>query len=198
LTTETVPYTWIEVSGSLSTHSTTIKCTPSATSSTSFFHLQATNVPEINGKYLWVAPTNPRILSFSIEPTVTDSLDAATVFSLDSEGRLISRHLNGTQYANIDSYGDFQLFHFVDRPEIQRRSYLYVRCSLRAASGKYKGNYKELYCKADGYFQCDIFNYCPLYKEFFNAPFVLATEFSPTAPACFALVLLVRPICGWT
>ncbi|WQF90325.1 hypothetical protein CDEST_15339 [Colletotrichum destructivum] len=198
LSTETIPYTWTETAGILSTHTTTIKCTPSATTSTSFFHLQATNAPDINGKYLWIAPISPRILSFSIEPQVIESIEAASVFSIDDEGRLITRHLNGTHFANADNYGDFQLFHMVPRDEIQRRSYNYFRCSLKPPSGKYQGGFKELYCKADGFWGLDIFNYCPLYKEWFNAGFVLGTEWSETSPDCYAVVFLVKPICGWT
>lgn len=196
--TETISYTLTSTVGVLSTHTTTIKCTPSATSSTSFFHLQATNVPSINGQYLWVAPVDTRILSFSIEWASTPKLDAASAFSLEPDGRMVSRHLNGTHYVNVDPYGNFQLVHMMERNEIQRRGYDYLRCSMKPASGKYASNYKELYCKADGGFNRQFWNYCPVYKELFNAPFVLADEFSPTAPPCSALVLLVKPICGWT
>jgi hypothetical protein len=160
--------------------------------------LQATNAPDINGKFIWVAPTNPRPLWFAIQWAVTDTLEAASAFSIEADGRLVSRHLNGTQYANIDYFGNFELIYMMERDEIRRRAYNYLRCSMRPPSGKYAGNYKELYCLADGSWHREAWNYCPLYKEYFNAPFVMGDKWSQTAPACYAVVLLVRPICGWT
>jgi hypothetical protein len=152
----------------------------------------------VNGKFIWAAVTNPKILSLTIAPAITDTLDIATAFSLDGDGRLISRHLNGTHYANVDQLSNFVLWSMMERDEIRRRGYNYLRCSLRPPSGKYNGNYKELYCLADHeVWRRDVWNYCPDYKELFNAPFVLAEKLSVTPP-CSALVLLVRPICGWT
>ncbi|KAH7021372.1 uncharacterized protein B0I36DRAFT_367788 [Microdochium trichocladiopsis] len=171
LHTDTISYTYTEISGYLSTHTTTIKCTPGATSSAT---------------------------SFSIEAAFTSDIDQATVYSIDDQGRLISRHLNGTHFANVDGYNDFQLVHMMTRDEVQRRGYDYLRCSMKPPSGKYPGGFKELYCLADGgVWQRDIWNYCPIYKEWFNAPLVLGDEWSETAPDCFAIVFLIKPVCGW-
>ncbi|KAF3935455.1 hypothetical protein ABW20_dc0108035 [Dactylellina cionopaga] len=192
-TTTTVRYVETEVSGILSTHTTTVKCTPSV-SNPSFF-LQATNAPGINGKYYWAAPLSPRILSFSIEAAFTDNKEEATVFSLDSKKRLITSHRNGTLYANYDSFGDFELAHLMTRGEIQKRNYLYFRCEIRPPSGNYPGGYGELYCKADGFWGADIWNFCPLYVEYFNAGLIMGTEWSETSPDCYNVVFLVKPVC---
>ncbi|KAF3937584.1 hypothetical protein ABW19_dt0210463 [Dactylella cylindrospora] len=196
--TETIGLTYISTTGFLSTHTTTIKCTPSATSATSFFRLQATNAPDVDGQYYWAAPLSPRLLSFSIEAAFTPDEEAATVFSLDDEGRLITRHSNGTQYANVDHYGAFQLVHLMSRFEIRRRGYNYLRCSFNPPSGNYPGDYKELFCRAEGGFDRKVWNYCPIYDEWFNSPLVLGDFFSETSPDCYALVFLVKPICGWS
>ncbi|KAK6331879.1 hypothetical protein TWF718_002418 [Orbilia javanica] len=193
-TTFVEEYTETETTGVLSTHTTTIKCTPSSTNS--FFYLQATDAPPVNGQYWWVAPSNPRLLRFSIEATFTPDILDATVFSLDSANRLITRHKGGTLYANIDSWGGFQLVHHLTRGEMQYRNYNYMRCEARPPSGKYPGEFKELYCLADGYFKNDVFNYCPIYLEWFNAPLVLGTSWSETAPDCFPIVFLIKPVCG--
>ncbi|KAK6524728.1 hypothetical protein TWF281_011628 [Arthrobotrys megalospora] len=193
-TTETESYTETVKSGVLSTHTTTIKCTPSSTNS--FFYLQATDAPPVNGQYWWVAPTNPRLLSFSIEAAFTPDILAATVFSLDSEKRLITRHKNGTMYANVDHYSGFTLVHHMDRREIQRRSYEFLRCEIKPASGRYPGGYGELYCLADGFFNREVWNYCPIYLEWFNSPLVIGSHWSDRAPECSPIMFLVKPVCG--
>ncbi|KAK6511262.1 hypothetical protein TWF481_000183 [Arthrobotrys musiformis] len=115
-TTTTETYTDTVTSGVLSTHTTTIKCTPSSTNS--FFYLQATNAPAVDGKYWWAAPTNPRQLRFSVEPAFAQDILEATVFSLDSDNRLITRHKEGTLYANVDPYSSFSIVHLIERGEI--------------------------------------------------------------------------------
>ncbi|EWC47175.1 hypothetical protein DRE_03544 [Drechslerella stenobrocha 248] len=205
LTTETQSYTWIEVSGILSTHSTTIKCTPSASPTNPSFYLQATSYPPprpaastmpINGQYYWAAALSPRLLSFSIEAAFTPDILEASVFSLDSKKRLHTAHKNGTQYANVDHYSHFPIAHLMGRGEITRRSYEYLRCEPRPPSGRFPGGYQELYCLADGFWHRDTWNYCPLYKEYFNAPLVLGDEWSETAPDCFNVTFLIKPVCG--
>jgi hypothetical protein len=185
-------------SGFLSTHSTTIKCTPGAPSATSFFHLQATNAPDLNGKYLWAAALSPRLVSFSIDGQFVDGLEAATAYSIDEERRLITRHKNGTMFANVDPYSHFQIVHWMERGEIRLRRYDFMRCELQPPSGRFPGGFRELYCLADGGWHRDIWNYCPIYKEWFNAGLVLADEFSPSTPPCQPVVLLAKPICGWS
>ncbi|KAK6346135.1 hypothetical protein TWF730_010467 [Orbilia blumenaviensis] len=192
-TTETEKYTDTIKSGVMSTHTTTIKCTPSSTNPS--FYLQATDAPPVNGQYWWAAPTHPRLLSFSIEAAFTPDILEATVFSLDSANRLITRHKNGTMYANVDHYTHFTLVHHMTREEIRKRSYEFLRCEVKPASGKYPGNYGELYCLADGGFHRNVWNYCPLYLEWFNSPLVIGDYWSETSPDCFPITFLIKPVC---
>ncbi|KAF3218460.1 hypothetical protein TWF679_000987 [Orbilia oligospora] len=192
-TTEIEEYTETATVGVLSTHTTTIKCTPSSTNPS--FYLQATDAPAINGQYWWAAPTNPRLLSFSVEVAFNPDIAEATVFSLDSANRLITRHKGGTLYANVDPYASFSIVHHLTRENMQLRKYNYLRCEIKPPSGRYPGGYGELYCLADGPFNRGIFNWCPIYLEWFNSPLVISNRWSDKTPPCAPVVFLIKPVC---
>lgn len=84
----------------------------------------------------------------------------------------------------------------MDRGEIRLRQYNYLRCQIKPASGNFPGGFGELYCLADGPWTREVWNYCPIYKEWFNAPVLIADEFSEEFPPCYPLVWLVKPVCA--
>jgi hypothetical protein len=180
------------------TNTRTVKCTPSVANPS--FYLKATNVPtvpDVNNKYLQAFP-NPYyggLLPSHKLPHFT-SKDLASVFYLDSKLRLLTPAKTGTSYAYADDFNDFQLFHFLERGQIQPNPYyFYAECVLNPPSGNFAGDYKELTCSTAGYWNLHIFQFCPLYLEFYDTGLVLGAERSPETPDCLDIVFLVVPVC---
>jgi len=178
------------------THTTTIKCTPSIANPS--FYLQATNAPSVNNKYIqaYPQPFSNNVRQSQKIPKFTRYKDVASVFYLDSKSRLLSPNYNGTLYAFADNFNDFQLFEWLERGEINANSYLlYATCTLQPPSGRFDGGYQELTCKTDGTWGLHIFQYCPLYMDFYDTGLVLGAEASPETPDCQNIVFLAVPVC---
>lgn len=196
LTTETdyfVSTTTIEV---IPTNTQTVQCTPSIANPS--FYLRATNAPAVNGHYVqaYPIPWRDNIRQSDKLPKFVDSKIIASLFYLDNQARLSTINTNGTVHGFIDYFNDFQLFTFMTAADISYHSYLVADCTLQPPSGKYAGNYKEVTCLTHGAFDNHIFQYCPLYVEYFDNGLVLGASESPTAPACQNIVLLAVPACG--
>ncbi|KAL0767191.1 hypothetical protein CaCOL14_010762 [Colletotrichum acutatum] len=105
----------------IATHTRKIKCTSSA--SDSFFYLSATvapvstPVPHYNGKCVLA---NPRFELFAevgvlFEPHYTPDKGAASVFILDSKGRIVTQTSYGDHFFANDDFSNFGLVHFLPR-----------------------------------------------------------------------------------
>jgi hypothetical protein len=180
------------------TNTRTVKCTPSVINSS--FYLKATNAPAVNDYFIQVYP-NPwanGIWPSHKRPVFTPNRDIATVFSLDSKNRLITvTKDHGTVYGFADDFNDFQLFHWLERSQIQSNPTLfYADCIMNEPSGNFTGGYKELTCQTHGWWNNRIFQFCPVYIEFFDDGLVLGAKRSPDSPSCQDIVLQVVPVCG--
>ena len=181
----------------VSTHTRTVKCTPSVANPS--FYLKATNAPPVDNKYMQAYPDPGWGYPTLKSPFFINSKAEASVFYLDSQSRLLSNGINGTVYGWSDSYNDFQLFYFMERRVIQLslETRLYAYCTLNPPSGLYAGNYQELTCETRGFFNTRVFQWCPLYVEFYSGlGLVLGSEASPETPDCLNITLLVVPACG--
>lgn len=178
------------------THTRTIKCTPSVANPS--FYLRATNAPPVDNKYVQAYPDRFLHLDTFKKPNFIDSKDMASVFFLDDQSRLLSNGLNGTVYAWNDGFNDFQLFYFSGRRDIQKflEYRLWAYCTIGPPSGLYAGGYQELTCETRGYWHTHVFQYCPLYVEYYSMGLVLGAEASQETPDCFNITFLVVPTCG--
>ncbi|KAL2076169.1 hypothetical protein VTL71DRAFT_1112 [Oculimacula yallundae] len=170
-TTQTILYTSTIRSSIFSTTTKTEKCTSSASTANPSFYLRATNVPvdDINNKYV---QAYPYYFAFSTQRKVafTPTKDLATLFTLDSKGRLITPSTDGTLYGHIDYFNDFQIFSFVPREIVQSRNYIYAECRLEQASGKWEGGFKELRCSTQGTWPASVFYYDRRFLTFDTRP----------------------------
>ncbi|KAK1640046.1 hypothetical protein BDP81DRAFT_311407, partial [Colletotrichum phormii] len=192
----------------IATHTRKVKCTPSVSDSS--FYLLATlapvpsPVPVYNDKYVLA---NPQFEWFAedgvtFEPQYTRDKGAASVFILDSKGRIVTQTSYGDHFFASDDYNDFELVHFLPRGWIQARrlhngedvGFDYVYCTMQSPSGRYAGGFKELAC-TQGYFNATVLQYCPLYDEYFRTGTVLGAEYSATTPDCLLVTYLVVPVC---
>ncbi|KAJ6263688.1 polynucleotide adenylyltransferase [Drechslerella dactyloides] len=180
-------------SGILSTHTTTIECTPGSTNPS--FYLQATNAPDIDEQYYWAKGSTPRIIPDAVDAKFTPDISDATVFTLDSDKRLVTVRDGGPLYADVDYFGYFEIVHLMSEADIALRDWNYLRCDVRPPSGRYPGDYGELYCLADGAFNRDVWNYCPEYFDSYNTGLVLGNYWSESSPDCFNVTFLVKPVC---
>ncbi|KAK1488910.1 hypothetical protein CTAM01_11391 [Colletotrichum tamarilloi] len=192
----------------IATHTRNIKCTPSA-SDPSFYLLATvapvpTPVPVYNDKYVLA---NPQFELFTengvlFEPQYTPDKGTASVFILDSKGRIVTQTSYGDHFFASDDYNDFELMHILPRGWIQARrghngedaGFDYVYCTMQPPSGRYVGGFKELAC-TQGYFNATVLQYCPLYDEYFHTGTVLGAEYSATTPDCLLVTYLVVPVC---
>ncbi|EXF76707.1 hypothetical protein CFIO01_03518 [Colletotrichum fioriniae PJ7] len=198
---------WIQAE--IATHTRKIKCTPSASDSS--FYLLATiapalsMVPVYNNRYVLA---NPQFELFTengvlFEPQYTPDRSTASVFILDSKGRIVTQTSYGDHFFASDDFNDFDLVHFLPRGWIQARrghngedvGFDYVYCTMQPPSGRYVGGFKELAC-TQGYFNATVLQYCPLYDEYFRTGTVLGADYSATTPDCVLVTYLVVPVCG--
>ncbi|KAJ0302788.1 hypothetical protein COL516b_006825 [Colletotrichum fioriniae] len=198
---------WIQAE--IATHTRKIKCTPSASASS--FYLLATiapapsPVPVYNNRYVLA---NPQFELFTengvlFEPQYTPDRGTASVFILDSKGRIVTQTSYGDHFFASDDFNDFDLVHFLPRGWIQARrghngedvGFDYVYCTMQPPSGRYVGGFKELAC-TQGYFNATVLQYCPLYDEYFRTGTVLGADYSATTPDCLLVTYLVVPVCG--
>ncbi|KAK1456510.1 hypothetical protein CCUS01_09957 [Colletotrichum cuscutae] len=192
----------------IATHTRKIKCTPSA-SDPSFYLLATvapvpTPVPVYNGKYVLANPQFELFTENSVlfEPQYTPDKGTASVFILDSKGRIVTQTSYGDHFFASDDYNNFELMHILPRGWIQaRRGYNgedsgfdYVYCTMQPPSGRYVGGFKELAC-TQGYSNATVLQYCPLHDEYFHTGTVLGAEYSATTPNCLLVIYLVVPVC---
>ncbi|PVH75660.1 hypothetical protein DL98DRAFT_574887 [Cadophora sp. DSE1049] len=178
------------------THTRTVKCTPSVANPS--FYLKATNAPDVDNKYIQAYPDPKWGYPTLKSPFFVDFKEAASVFYLDSQSRLLSNGINGTVYGWSDGFNDFQLFYFMERRVIQiSPEYgLYAYCTLNPPSGLYAGGHQEMTCETRGFWNTRVFQWCPIYVEFYGLGLVLGSEASPESPDCLNITLLVVPACG--
>ncbi|KAG4433206.1 hypothetical protein IFR05_011314 [Cadophora sp. M221] len=194
--TETSFYIDTETELIVPTHTRTVKCTPSVSNPS--FYLKATNAAPVDNQYIQAYPDPSWGYPALKSPNFIDSKDAASVFYLDSQSRLLSNGVNGTVYAWNDGFGDFQLFYFMERRVIQLdlESRLFAYCTIDPPSGLYEGGYGEMTCETRGFWKTHIFQWCPIYVEFYHLGLVLGSEYSPETPDCLNITLLAVPVCG--
>ncbi|KAJ3937886.1 uncharacterized protein N0V96_012094 [Colletotrichum fioriniae] len=209
ITTEVSLLTSTATQAEIATHTRKIKCTPSASDSS--FYLLATIapapslVPVYNNRYVLA---NPQFELFTengvlFEPQYTPDRSTASVFILDSKGRIVTQTSYGDHFFASDDFNDFDLVHFLPRGWIQARrghngedvGFDYVYCTMQPPSGRYVGGFKELAC-TQGYFNATVLQYCPLYDEYFRTGTVLGADYSATTPDCLLVTYLVVPVCG--
>ncbi len=53
---------------------------------------------------------------------------------------------------------------------------LWAYCAIGPPSGLYADGYQELTCETRGYWYTHVFQYCPLYVEFYGTGLVLGSE----------------------
>ncbi|KEY69262.1 hypothetical protein S7711_01713 [Stachybotrys chartarum IBT 7711] len=182
------------------TRTRTIKCTPGVPNSS--FYLSATVSPvptpsqQFVDKYVYAEPSQLGAIDPYFSPQYAPAKDVGSVFYLDSQARLVTPSSYGNLYANIDYFNDFQLVNFMSRQDIRTQEYLFLACALLPPSGRFAGGYRELDCIAYGAFNPHIFQWCPIYDDFFGRPTVLGSYYSPEAPACFNITFLAVPVCG--
>ncbi|KAK1449012.1 hypothetical protein CMEL01_08327 [Colletotrichum melonis] len=136
------------------------------------------------------------------EPQYTPDKGTASIFILDSKGRIVTQTSYGDHFFASDDYDDFELMHILPRGWIQARrghngedaGFDYVYCTMQRPSGRYVGGFKELAC-TQGYFNATVLQYCPLYDEYFHTGTVLGAEYSATTPDCLLVTYLVVPVC---
>ncbi|KAG7045537.1 glucose N-acetyltransferase, partial [Colletotrichum scovillei] len=197
---------WVQAE--IATHTRKIKCTPSF-SDASFYLLATvapvpTPVPVYNGRYVLA---NPQFELFTengvlFEPQYTPDKGTASIFTLDSKGRIVTQTSYDDHFFASDDYNDFELMHILPRGWIQARrghngedvGFDYVYCTMQPPSGRYVGGFKELAC-TQGYFNATVLQYCPLYDEYFRTGTVLGAGYSATTPDCLLVTYLVVPVC---
>ncbi|KAK3323299.1 hypothetical protein B0T19DRAFT_476420 [Cercophora scortea] len=202
-TTETTPYTWTTTKAVLATHTRTIKCTPLISNPS--FYLSATISPiptttpslPFIAKYVRVEPTFDWISEIFI-PQYTRYKSDATLFTLDSKGRLVTPTTYGDRFSGTDDFNSFEPFYFLSRNFVQNRSpyWPYIVCELLEPSGRFAGGYKELNCHGTGFWPLKVFQFCPEYLRYYPFGTILGTELSDTSPDCFQVTYLVVPACG--
>ncbi|KAL0937296.1 uncharacterized protein CTRU02_207027 [Colletotrichum truncatum] len=200
LFTETQSVTYTYTSGILVTNTRTATCTPSASNPS--FYLSATISPlptplPYNGKYL---QAEPDFDWFQEEgalfwPKYTAGKDEATLFTLDSQGRLVTETSYGLHYLAVSPYSDFELIQLLPEAWVTIREWYFISCKLIAPSGRFTGNLKELSCNGS-VFNLDTFQWCPIYQEWFRSGSVIGQELSVTTPDCFPITYLAVPACG--
>ncbi|KAK6542300.1 hypothetical protein TWF694_006260 [Orbilia ellipsospora] len=197
-----------------STHTRTLKCTPSAPNSS--FFLRATNVPDaavtLDVANKWVTYHHESYLTdfvpeFYRRIDFTANKANAIVWHLTDRNRLGTQNVQGDIFANTDYFSfSFEPTGLMTRAEMTLYNWLAWTCTLSQASGRFPGNHQELNCQANfnppldpGTPPTNIFQYCSGYEEAYDWGLILANNYDDaflTNPPCANITLLVVPVCS--